>query len=1563
MEPSFLKRSGTTDKGREYEDVVLANFVLLLLNDPSIKDFYISSNDANFGAFDDIVIQIKSDKGDKVKALQLKHSERKILSTENLQSKKGDFSITKYFQSFLEIEDAADEYILYTNRPFKYKESAKFQLEGEEFYIEVVRVKSGLEFSGTTSCAYKFQIVEDSSSAENFCHIQEYKKFFDKFYLYADQDNVEKLKIAAARKFTTTYSSGEEIFDKFVRTICEWNMQKGKIEKLNRKRMQCLIALHLLSSQIEPLSFGSVSDKMKIFREAVSFFDITLFDKQSCNTIKQLWGDVGKETRIDLKELNKVRKRYLPNVRHIDDNNIVNVDPKALSQLLWLMDECPLILRERRNVENAIHLCPDKKFILVDGSKSDEWMKKFSVFQDLSNLNKKPDLREKVLENFTVSLQGKEELNLVTAFGGEILENVTTDNLVEMLDGPCRLGGEKESLPQPYIERYLSRNIVNNTYLENVHENTIIILSYANNFDKVKDKLEKCKLIDIDDFLHKKYQTVDVANRKKNHYDQLNLDNNENKNNLDKSKFGNTIYAGNRRYNDSELQLIYNGKKNIEQFHYFQILSDGNLELIQSKGDVSDFEGYKLPDKYVTEERVMWSSRLDNFGLIAGDPGMGKSELMKSFKNKCPPEFWTVIINPKDVNLFFHNFNFSKPADYTNLFENFITNENCRSLKELDRKFFEMCIKKNNVIFVWDALDEILNKNLDAVSNIILDFSTKGFRQWVTSRRHLRTTLEKKFSLLSFSINRFSEQEQENYIRKRLKSFNSQYNIDVTVEKIKSSFAIVEHVDILGIPLQIFMLTELFREDSEKYLRLMDNTFVLTDLYEYFIQEKFNKFYKDKIGYDFQNPQMEIIVGEKKRKALDYYQSASFKVVFDEETMQRLNINYEKCLKKLVGKYASVGLVSDFENNVPRFLHSSFAEYLVARYFSKNINNLKNEIMDILFDARYNNVRFFFDMLLAKNSKAHIAVLYKRYELVKTYDDEILTRKDEGGRSPLHLISSWGQRHPRVKMTVINGDYIVHEDKNFVKKPETEAYFETMTYLQGKNDNDDRDILLNATPLSYARKSESVGAEMQLLQTKLNELKQLCTRDDVANIVFYSALLGYDDLCQLFTVDELNHYWYASKFSSAKGAETPLLLSCKIGNLKLVDYFVKSGVEINRVNENGCTPLYLASLNGHDTVVKYLTTVGGDCNRANNNGGLPLHVASFNGHESVVKYLVTGGAEFNRVDNWGFTPLYVASQSGHLLVVEYLVTVGAEINRAADDGRTPLYIAAFNGHEKVVEYLTAAGVEINRATNNGVTPLYAASFNGHRKIVEYLTTVGAEINRAMNDGSTPLCTASRNGHENVVKYLATVGAEINRVDVEGLTPLYVACQKGHENVVQYLVTVGAEVNRANKFGRTPLYTASFNGHQKVVECLTTVGAKINYVDVDGSTPLYAACQNGHRKIVEYLITVGADVHCPRNDGAVPLHVASYKAHEKVVEYLITVGAEINRADSTDYTPLFIAAFNGHENVVEILARAGAEINCTDNLGRTPLEVASQNGHKKVAEYLRRLGAEISNFID
>ncbi|XP_063924815.1 uncharacterized protein LOC135138746 [Zophobas morio] len=1470
----FEKRAGTTDKGKKYEDLVTAKVALQLVSDSEIRDFHISSNDKNFGDFDDVVIEIETNSGIKTKALQLKHSnEKRQLYIKQLASKTGNFSLIKYFKSAQEVQGELEEFILFTTNTFKTSEETKFKLEGEEFYVKAIKKAiSGddldvLRISENINYYHTFQIVEDEWTKQNPEKIQQYQTFFERFRLYTNQERFEALTKSTMDEFIEMFCSNEETFKKYVDVISEWSMRDGKKETLSKRMMQRVIALRLLSSRIEPFVFGSVTDEMEILREAICLFDITLLEKKGSNAVKKLWGDLNKN--LDLKELNKVRSLYSLSSNYI--SSVENLDANLLTQLLWLMEKCPLILKEHVNMEKAIKLCPDVKFIILGEGKYDEWMTEHSVFQNLSNLEQEIELYETVLRKFTISIQGKEPRNLVTAFekNKEIFKHVTVEKLLEMTNGPCYIDGKKEDFPNLYIDRYLSVNIINTEYLEHVDRNTVIILNCESNSQQLNIS-KKHTLTGIEGFLS----------------------------NRDPKIFDNPIFIrSEKNCSDSEFQIICSKTPESTTVHYFKFLNDQNLEWIRSKGSVDELRNYKLPSRSKNENEI-WSFEFsNNIHLITGDPGMGKTELTKSLKNNCCARYWTVILSAQDVMSFFKNsLKSEKSADLQ--FETFILNEKYRDLTGLDREFFTMCLKQRNVVYVWDALDEIFTHYLNGTLDLILMLSQKGCIQWVTARQHLRSSLEEKFHTLSVSINQFNELEQEDYIKKRLNSFIASEGLKPIIDKIKSTFAFTKHIDILGIPLQIFMLTDVLLKNKENYLDLLNNKFLLTDMYRYFIEGKFKFFYGDKVpvNYDY----WEEEVKKKKEEKLTQYEKLALKVIFPEDVLKQLKIDCSQDIDSVSEDFATIGIVTGLPKGIPQFAHASFAEYFVALYFSKNFRMARR---DIFFDQKYNNVRFFFDMITGKDSPVHIAILYRNFDEVENFDDEVIKRKDECGRNALHLICSWGQRQGRLNVQHQNKSYVIKTNREIMRSSlETKQYFKALLFLLDKCEILEKDFLHQLTPLAWAQESESLGAELELLQTRKLQLEDSYSRTDKINILFFVALHGYAEAFKIL-------------FSSSSISNNEVNFS---------------------VEFDGSTPLIIASREGHETVVECLVKCGAEINRADKYGWTPLYEASSQGHEKIVECLVKCGAEINSPNKNGQTPLYAASSQGHEKIVECLVKCGAKINPANTYENTLLYAACSKGHEKIVECLVKSGAEINRATNDGVTPLYAASLRGHEKIVECLVKCGAEINRADEDGCTPLYAASYQGHEKIVECLVKCGAEINRADKYGWTPLYAASSQGHEKIVECLVKCGVEINRADEYGCTPLYAASSQGHEKIVECLVKCGAEINRADEYGCTPLYAASSQGHEKIVECLVKCGAEINRADEYGCTPLYAASSQGHEKIVECLVKCGAEINRADEYGCTPLYAASSQGHEKIVKCLVKCGAKINPANTYENTLL---------------------------
>src|SRR5699024_5262102 len=109
----------------------------------------------------------------------------------------------------------------------------------------------------------------------------------------------------------------------------------------------------------------------------------------------------------------------------------------------------------------------------------------------------------------------------------------------------------------------------------------------------------------------------------------------------------------------------------------------------------------------------------------------------------------------------------------------------------------------------------------------------------------------------------------------------------------------------------------------------------------------------------------------------------------------------------------------------------------------------------------------------------HVAVLYKNFESLKSFDREILTRKDVGGRTVLHLASSWGQRCPVLAVEKIGQTFLIDDEEARNLKAEDPKFQEVFEYVL-KICSNETDDLFNMKCLSYAEKSNCVFAQIKL---------------------------------------------------------------------------------------------------------------------------------------------------------------------------------------------------------------------------------------------------------------------------------------------------------------------------------------------------------------------------------------------------------------------------------------------------------------------------------------------------
>jgi len=222
---------------------------------------------------------------------------------------------------------------------------------------------------------------------------------------------------------------------------------------------------------------------------------------------------------------------------------------------------------------------------------------------------------------------------------------------------------------------------------------------------------------------------------------------------------------------------------------------------------------------------------------------------------------------------------------------------------------------------------------------------------------------------------------------------------------------------------------------------------------------------------------------------------------------------------------------------------------------------------------------------------------------------------------------------------------------------------------------------------------------------------------DGASPVFHAAQVGNFEMLKLLKKAGAN-------LDTVGGPNkvSAVAIASETGFLKLVDYFISEGVDLNRQGLDGDTPVYLAASRGHLDIVKALQKAGANLNIPSGQEQFSaLGAAILTGNSNIAIYLVRNGADVNQKTGAGSSPPLLAAQEGQLAVLEALADAGADLE--APGGRfeiTPIALASLRNHADVVKFLVDQGVDVAVPDVDGDTALDLAERQGYQDIVRIL---------------------------------------------------------------------------------------------------------------------------------------------------------------------------------------------------------------------------------------------------
>ncbi|MDA1276228.1 MAG: ankyrin repeat domain-containing protein [Verrucomicrobia bacterium] len=386
------------------------------------------------------------------------------------------------------------------------------------------------------------------------------------------------------------------------------------------------------------------------------------------------------------------------------------------------------------------------------------------------------------------------------------------------------------------------------------------------------------------------------------------------------------------------------------------------------------------------------------------------------------------------------------------------------------------------------------------------------------------------------------------------------------------------------------------------------------------------------------------------------------------------------------------------------------------------------------------------------------------------------------------------------------------------------------------------------------------------------------------------------------------------KANAKPNNQTPLQNAAVQGQLKVAEFLLEAGADVNGKGYLDKTPLHWAAEAGNKSMVELLLTHGAEINAQDKNGSTPLLTAVSNGYRTVVEILIAAHADLNTkygdwaIDNfrnlYGTAPLGIAARRGDRSIVDLLLGHGADVNLDQGGGVTPLHVAAFRGQDQICEILLKNSANVEAEINANIQ----FSISSDRDLVQYAPQPDPNEPRPKAvlacRGFSPLHLAVVGGRTDTVKVLINGGAKINSRGFDHETPLHVATQYGSPEVVRLLLESGAEVNAISRNNqKSPLQIAVEKGSEELVQLILEFKPNLETRDQNQMTPLLEAVSKQNLEIVRTLLTAGADSNATLPDGRTLLHLAILMRDKVLAEALLAHGADVFAVDGNGKTAL------------------------------------------------------------
>jgi ankyrin repeat protein len=229
--------------------------------------------------------------------------------------------------------------------------------------------------------------------------------------------------------------------------------------------------------------------------------------------------------------------------------------------------------------------------------------------------------------------------------------------------------------------------------------------------------------------------------------------------------------------------------------------------------------------------------------------------------------------------------------------------------------------------------------------------------------------------------------------------------------------------------------------------------------------------------------------------------------------------------------------------------------------------------------------------------------------------------------------------------------------------------------------------------------------------------------------------------------------------------------------------------KLHAANQYGRSPLMVAAGVKNLKLMEYLLNIGADIQQKDNWGNDALNIAVSSGFKDGAGLLLDHDANINTQNRWNIAPLHYAVNSENTTIAKFLLEKGADPNLSGHWG-TPLQIAIKKEHHEVVELLFEFNVNPNVPNSVGNTAAHTAIYSNNPEILKDLIRKGTDLDKTNAIGYKPAHIAAICGYTSMLRILESYGVNLPVSNNERKGVDYYARYYHHPELIEFFEETG-----------------------------------------------------------------------------------------------------------------------------------------------------------------------------